>query len=106
MKNTVVLLAAILAIAVMQVNALAHGHDGTILTGSIAAIAVIAGYVGKSMVTRGERREQKRLRSRKMRVTGAGVRRLQEIIMRRAHAAQEWEEGIPGEKRTPRQEGQ
>ena len=34
--------------------------------------------------TKGERREQKRRQSRKMRVTGASVRKLQEIIFKKS----------------------
>lgn len=53
MTNTIVLVVAIAAIAGMQVNALAHGHDGTILTLSIAAVAAIVGVKARDIWPRG-----------------------------------------------------
>lgn len=41
--------------------------------------------------TKGERREAKRHKGRKMRVTGAGVRNLNDIIVRKAREAKERE---------------
>jgi hypothetical protein len=42
--NAIVSICAIIAIALMEWQALVHGIDGTILTLSIAAIAGIAGF--------------------------------------------------------------
>ena len=53
MRNTIILVVAILAIAGMQVNAMRMGHDGTILTLSIAAIAAIVGAKFKDFWPKG-----------------------------------------------------
>ena len=42
-----------------------------------------------SLNTKGERREAKRRKRRRMKVTGTGVKRLQQIILRRAEQASE-----------------
>ena len=39
----------------------------------------------ESLNTKGERREAKRRKRRRMKVTGTGVKWLQQIILRRAH---------------------
>ena len=41
----------------------------------------------ESLNTKGERREAKRRKRRRMKVTGTGVKRLQQIILRRAQKA-------------------
>ncbi len=42
-----------------------------------------------SLNTKGERREAKRRKRRRMKVTGTGVKRLQQIILRRSRKASE-----------------
>lgn len=54
MKKTIITLAAIASITILEVYALKQGIDGSLLSVVVAVIAGLGGYVAKGQITQNE----------------------------------------------------